>query len=242
MTSRFRIVRAASRIPAYTLVTLLALFISVSSASAQPSADPSGHWEGSIVAPFGEIPIALDIARRDGQVIATYSRMDGSINGFPLSDVELTGNNLKLSLKANGGGVFHGTVRSATISGSFAAFAGTADFSVKRTGEARMAAPVVGGAISKALEGTWTAHLAAGTDSTNFTMTLASNPDGTSTGIVADDHGAAVPVKAAQDGAQVSLGIPAAHGSFSGTLSGDVIEGTYVEGALKAPLTFTRAR
>jgi len=42
-------------------------------------------------------------------------------------------------------------------------------------------------------------------------MTLANHADGTATGTIADDHGVDVPVKIAQDGARVTIEIPAAH-------------------------------
>jgi hypothetical protein len=234
MTTRFRALVAP--VAALALVVLLA-----SAAAAQP-ADPSGHWEGAITAPLGEIPIALDLARRDGTVVATFSRQDGSVTGFPLSDVEVKGSEVKMTLKANGGGTMRASIASGQMTGSFAAFAGTVPFAVTRTGEARFAAPLISTAISKALEGTWTARLAAGPDSTTFRMTLANQPDGTAVGRMADDHGVEVPVKLTQDDARVTLEIPSAHGSFTGTLNteGTEISGTYVEGPLTAPVTFNR--
>ena len=130
------------------------------------------------------------------------------------------------------------------MTGSFAAFAGTVPFAVTRTGEARFAAPLINTAISKTLEGTWTARLAAGADSTTFRMTLANQPDGTAIGRMADDHGVEVPLKFAQDGARVTIEIPSAHGTFAGTLNaeGTEVSGTYVEGPVNVPVTFNRVR
>jgi hypothetical protein len=225
------------------LVALVLLAATARQAAAQAT-DPSGHWEGAIVAPFGEIPIALDIARRDGRLVATFSRQDGSISGFPLSEVELTGSELKMTLKANGGGVMRASIAGTEMNGSFAAFAGTAPFAVKRTGDARFAAAPVNKAISTTLEGTWTARLAAGADSVTFRMTLRNDSDGTAAAVMADDHGVEVPLKVIQEGAKVTIEIPTAHGSFSGTLNaeGTVLEGNYVEGALNAPVVFSRAK
>ena len=42
------------RIPASTLVVSLLAF-NPSSAAAQSTADPTGHWEGTITAPMGEL-------------------------------------------------------------------------------------------------------------------------------------------------------------------------------------------
>ena len=128
------------------------------------------------------------------------------------------------------------------MTGSFAAFAGTAPFTVTRLGDARFATPLVNKPISKSLEGTWTTRFALGADATTFRMTLANHVDGTATGTIADDNGVDVPVKITQDGARVTIEIPAAHSTFTGTLNADVtaIEGNYVEGALNALVIFTK--
>jgi hypothetical protein len=222
----------------------LVLFTVATPSRAQSSGAPSGHWEGAIAAPFGEIPIALDIARRDGTVMATFSRQDGSVSGFPLSDVELSGSDLKMTLKANGGGTLRASITGTQMTGSFAAFAGTVPFAVTRTGEARFAAALVNKAVSNTLEGTWSARLAAGADSTTFRMTLVNHPDGTATGTIADEHNVEVSLKVTQDGMTVMLEIPSARGTYTGTLNADgtAIEGNYVEGALNTPMTFVRAK
>jgi hypothetical protein len=223
------------------VVTLVA---GTARAATAQAVDPSGHWDGVITAPFGEIPIALDIARRDGTLVATFSRGDGSVTGFPLSDVELNGSELKMTLKASGGGTIRVTIAGSQMTGAFAAFAGTADFAVRRTGEARFAPPPVNKAVSETLEGTWTARLAAGADAATFRITLRNNPDRTATATMADDHGVEVPVKVEQEGTKVTIDIPTAHSTFTGTINSQAtaIEGNYVEGALNAPVTFRRAR
>lgn len=231
--------------PIRSLLIVVAALVAVTARqAAAQTVDPSGHWEGSITAPFGEIPIALDIARRDSLLVATFSRQDGSVSGFPLSEVELSGSELKMTLKASGGGVMRASIAGTEMNGSFAAFAGTAPFAVKRTGEARFAAAPVNKAISKALEGTWTARVAAGADSTTFRMTLANRGDGTATATIADDNGVEVPLKVTEDGATVTIEIPTAHGSFIGTITaeGTAIDGNYVEGALNTPTRFVRAQ
>lgn len=213
--------------------------------SAQSNADPSGHWEGSIRAPFGEIPITLDLWRdATGQVAAAFSRADGSISGFPLTNVELDGTELRLELKANGGGIFRGSLADGTLMGTFAAFAGTVPFDVRRTGEPQIVKAPENTAISARLEGTWTARLSAGSDQLTFTMTLANTGTGTSTAVIADDHGVNVPLKITENGARVAFEIISARGTFIGTLNENATEiaGNYVEGPVNAPLTFSRVR
>ena len=217
----------------------------VAPAAAQSNADPSGHWEGSIRAPFGEIPISLDVWRdATGHVAAAFSRGDGSLTGFPLTNVELNGNDLRLELKANGGGIFRGSLANGTLMGTFAAFAGTVPFDVKRTGDPQIVTVPVNSAISKRLEGTWTARLAAGSEQVTFTMTLANTGTGSATAVIADDHGVNVPLKLSEEGARVAFEIISARGTFTGTMNegGTEINGTYVEGPLNAPVTFKRVR
>ena len=228
------------------LACLLVLAAAVTApASAQSNPDPSGHWEGSIRAPFGEIPIALDLWRdATGQVAAAFSRGDGSISGFPLTSVELKGAELRLELKASGGGIFRGSLVNGTLMGTFAAFAGTVPFDVKRTGEPQIVKAPENAAISKRLEGMWTARLAVGADQMTFTMTLANTGTGTATAVIADDHGVNVPLKITEDGPHVSFEIISARGTFTGTLNDGASEitGTYVEGPLNASATFKRVR
>jgi len=225
--------------------SLVLAVIVVTPAAAQSDADPSGHWDGSIRAPFGDIPIALDVWRDEaGRVAAAFSRGDGSISRFPLSNVELNGNDLRLELRADGGGIFRGTLANGKLMGTFAAFAGTVPFDLTRTGDARVAQAPVNTAISKRLEGTWMARLAAGSEQTTFTMTLANTGTGTATAVIADDHGVNVPLQFSEDGAHVSFEIISARGTFTGTLNeaGTEITGTYIEGRVNAPVTFSRVR
>ena len=143
--------------------SLVLVVVVAAPTAAQSNFDPSGHWAGVIRAPFGDIPIALDLWRDPaGQLAAAYSRGDGSITGFPLSGVELKGNDLRLELKANGGGIFRGSLANGTLTGTFAAFAGTVAFEVTRTGEPQIVKPLQNAAISRALEGTWTGQPGSG--------------------------------------------------------------------------------
>jgi hypothetical protein len=224
------------------LAAVLALTAPVVALAQTP--DPTGHWEGSISAPFGEIPIALDIARKEGALIALYSRSDGAVAGFPLSNPQQEGTALKLTLEANGGGTFNGTLEGTTYHGLFNASAGSVPFALTRTGQARMPTITASRAVSAALEGTWIAGASLGGERLTLTMTLKNNADGTVAAAIADDHGVFVPITIAQDGARVAIEVPAAHSSFTGTLTsnGSVVEGTYVEGSLKAPLAFAKQR
>ena len=57
---------------------------------AQTAADPSGHWEGAIHAPFGEINLEVDLAKNaEGVFAATYGNPKDNLKGFPLANVAI---------------------------------------------------------------------------------------------------------------------------------------------------------
>ena len=79
--------------------------------------DPSGHWTGAIHIPAyngasaREIGIDVDIANAAGGGLeATFGQPAQHIKGLPLGKVALDGNAISFELKANGGGLFKGTV------------------------------------------------------------------------------------------------------------------------------------
>src|SRR5262245_65751700 len=75
--------------------TLLAAALTLAFApalAAQPAADPSGHWEGTLQAPAMAVPFAIDLARNDqGQLAGTISLPAERISGLPLLKVAVDG-------------------------------------------------------------------------------------------------------------------------------------------------------
>src|SRR5205085_6949486 len=70
------------------LVSLFLFFVSVA-AVAQPAADPSGHWEGTIHAGTKDVAIEVDLAKRaKGDLAGTFGNPAESGHGFPLSNVK----------------------------------------------------------------------------------------------------------------------------------------------------------
>jgi len=228
--------------------TLLAAAITVAFApplAAQPAADPSGHWEGTLQAPAMEVPFAIDLAKNDqGQLAGTLSLPVEHILGLPLLKVTVDGAAVSFYARAdqplNGALSADGT----TITGDYFAEGATVPFSLTRRGAAKIDPPVTSQAIAAALEGTWNAVIATNGLEVHVVLTLANIGDGRSTAYIVnlDQGGLRLPLAVSQSGASVTLTSTVVPSSFSGALSdaGD-LAGTFTQGNLSIPVTFHRA-
>src|SRR6188472_1350914 len=112
-------------------------------AVAQTPADPTGHWEGTITAPMGQIDFEIDVTRdASNTLIATYGQKATGVRGLPLTQVAIEGRAFTFVLfnGGPGGGSFKGDVLpdGKTISGEVRATMGSAPFMLYRTGPAIM--------------------------------------------------------------------------------------------------------
>jgi hypothetical protein len=167
------------------------------------------------------------------------------IEGLPLS-LSMEGSVIKFAARADQplAGVLSNDGQ--TISGDYQVAGFVLPFTLRRTGEPRVALPPASAPIDKALEGTWTGALSSGGASLRVVLTLLNQPDGTATGtmVVVDQGNLRLPVTFRQEGSGVTIDIKAVGATFSGTLSGEGAElsGTYQQGSITAPLAFQRAR
>lgn len=219
---------------------------------AQAAPDPSGHWTGAIHVPAyngaspREIGIDIDIAKSAGGALdATFSQAAQNIKGLPLGKVTLDGRSVSFELRANGGGLFKGTLADAkTMTGEFVTSEGgyTIPFDLARTGDAQIAAPPRSAAIGKELEGTWNGIVEFEGKQERLVLTLANQPDGTAAGTIHDLDGSNVdiPIAVTQKAANVTVEVPSVSASFTGVLNGNQLAGTWNQGPLSVPLTFTR--
>ena len=106
---------------------------------------------------------------------------------------------------------------------------------------ASLATPVMSQTIN-GLDGDWDGVLTVPGGAKLRLALHVESPDGAQAAILTsvDQGNVKMPVtKISRDGAAVTLEIPAVHGSFKGTLSGDTFAGIWNQGA-PLPLTFTR--
>jgi hypothetical protein len=220
---------------------------------AQTAGDPSGHWTGSIhVPPINgaagkEIAIEIDLSRSQaGTPVATFSQPDQSLKGLPMSKVAFDGRSVTFELKVNGGGLFNGTLADATsMTGEFVTTEGgyKIPFNLTRTGDARIAPAPKGSRISTELEGTWNGTIDAGDKQERLILKMANQADGTSSGTILDQDGSNVeiPIAITQKASDVTIEVTAVGGSFAAVLTGGTeLTGTWTQGPLSLPLTFTR--
>jgi hypothetical protein len=228
---------------------LAALLLSpLPSLRAQTAADPSGHWEGAVNAPFGELGMEVDLAKNSkGDIAGTYTNLQGNLRGFPLSSVVVEGKSVRFVLKAgSGGGTFDGVLsaEATSISGDFLIGGNYVPFNLHRTGDARIEATSKSPAISKEMEGAWNGTLEVSGTKMRLELTMLNEPDGTSTGTVDLDGGLTIPIAAIrQKASDLTFELKSVGASFSGVLNRErtAIAGTYTEGSLTTPLNFQRA-
>jgi hypothetical protein len=226
------------------------LLSSVTSVLAQTPVDPTGHWEGAITAPFGEVVIEIDLARSaKGEIMGTFGNPAQNLRGFPLSQIVVDGRAIGFALKPSGGGggSFQGILLTdgKSMTGDFATPMGTVAFNLTRTGEARFEAAPRNAPITSALEGTWTGTLSAGGKEIRLVLRMANQADGTASGVIVDPaQGVEVSLGLTVNGSTLTLNATPLKGNFfSGVLNqtGTELAGTYTEGSLTLPLIFKRS-
>jgi len=217
--------------------------------AAQSPADPTGHWEGTITAPMGQIDFEIDVTRdASNTLIATYGQKATGVRGLPLTQVAIEGRAFTFVLfnGGPGGGSFKGDVLAdgKTISGEVRATMGSAPFMLYRTGAAAMLPKVTNATVSKGLEGRWTGSLDAGGTKVGLILAIANRPDGSASVLIAQEIRPDVQIDASlkENGTGVSFDVPATSATWAGTLDGDSLKGTWTQPGGSLPLTFTRSK
>lgn len=232
-----------------TRIMLVVSLLLVHAAAHAQTVDPSGHWEGVITIPGGEIPFEVDVATDErGKLIATYSRPENNLTGLPLANVSLEGRAFTFELTVDGGVKFFGTLLAdgKTITGDVTARIGNAPFSMSRTGHAQIAPPPKNAAVGKDFEGTWNGTLALQGTNLRLVLRMVNRADGTATATIVsiDQGGIEFPLALTQKASGLTLNTPAIGGDFfSGELNAaGEFAGTFSQGPLTAPLTFVREK
>jgi len=234
----------------YTRSVLAAVMFAavVGIANAQPAVDPSGHWEGSIQVPEMPVKVEVDLARNSrGELSGTFTKTQ-RLNGLPLTNLAIDNRAVTFQIKGSPAGerLFKGDVSEdgLSITGSFAQAGYSMPFTLTRTGDAKIEAAPKSAPIGKALEGTWNGTLEVNGVQRQLVLTLANQPDGTSTGSFLNvEEGLEIPIATiTQTASSVTLEIKAVAGGYTGVLNGEGTEltGTLTQGSATLPLTFRR--
>lgn len=131
------------------------------------------------------------------------------------------------------------------IAGEFITTAGgyAIPFNLARTGEAQLTATPKSAAIAQELKGTWNGTVEFEGKKERLVLKLANRADGSAAGTILDLDGSNVeiPIGMTQKAASVTIEVAAVSASFTGVLNGSELTGTWNQGPLTLPLTFTRA-
>jgi hypothetical protein len=232
--------------PRRTLVIAALLFLPASSLIAQPAADPSGHWEGSIqVQPNVEMKVEVDLARNaKGEFTGTFGQPAQEVKGIPLSTVAVDKRSVRFVVK--GGpepATFQGTLSAdgKAMSGDVDQAGHSVHFSLTRTGNARIAPAPKSPPIGKELEGTWNGTLAVNGGQMRIIVKMANHPDGTATGTIVspDGSGVEIPIAITHKASSVTVSVESVGATFVGVLNpaGTELVGTWTQGPSALPLT-----
>jgi hypothetical protein len=232
------------------LVAVMLLLVPPPSLRAQPAADPSGHWEGTVHAPNMEVKIEIDLAKNNkGELAGTFGNLEQNVKSLPLSSFAVDGQSIRFQIKgAPGERTFQGTLSAdgQSLSGDYTQAGHAMPFTLSRTGDPRIEAPVRSAAIAKELEGTWNGTLDVNGTRRRLVLAMSNQPDGTVTGsIVNVDEGLEIPITTiTQRASGVALDLKAVGGSYTGALNAEGTElvGTWTQGTATLPLKFQRAK
>jgi len=224
---------------------IAATLLSAPALVAQTNADPSGHWDGAISGPGGDLPFAIDLVKNaKGGLEGAVSIPAQNIQGLPLTG---SVNGKLIQFQARDDQPFYGQLSDdgKSLSGNLSASGEQVPMTMTRHGDAKLVAPEKSPAIGKELEGTWNGLVDTPLGQLHVIMTLTNQLDGTSTGSIVnvDEGGLRIPVVIVQSGSKVTIALKAVGSSFTGTLNPEATElaGTYTEGSHSIPLSFERA-
>src|SRR5215475_11046188 len=118
--------------------------------------DPTGHYEGVISSPAGEMALQIDLTKSaKGDMAGTLTIPTQKLKGFPLTNVVVKGQDVSFDIATSGGGYYRGELEGNKISGEFSTQMGPFPLDLDRTGDARRYDLPPSARITKELEGVW---------------------------------------------------------------------------------------
>jgi hypothetical protein len=222
----------------------VALLLTASTAGAQSSIDPSGHWKGTIEVPNNPTTFEIDLARTGkAELTGTFTASDAL--RVPLLKVTLEGQHLSFSGRSDQPFQAELVGNGTSMSGTATVSGFSLPFSMTRTGDASLEAQPTFPAVTKELAGVWRGTLAAVGRDLRLLMTIRNQEDGTATGrlISVDDGGMTLYIVVSQQGSSITAESRGIVSAFVGTLNsaGTELMGTWSQRGMSLPLSFTRA-
>jgi len=92
-----------------------------SATSMAPGSEFLGHWEGNVETPMTKLSIKVDLARQDTTWTGTMDSPQQGVNGIPLADIYIHGNEAQFAIKdVPGNPLFKGKLEAGKITGTLA--------------------------------------------------------------------------------------------------------------------------
>ena len=228
------------------VVLVLAALLLCAPATYAQSADPSGHWVGTVDMPAMEVGVEVDfIKSASGLFAGTLSTPSQKLLGLPLSRVDVNGTSITFAARTDQR--FAGALSpdGSTISGAYSMEDYLFRFTLTRRGPAKIYPLHTSPPITKDLEGTWNGTVAVNGSWMRVGLNLANDASGRSTGTLTnlDEGSLVIPVATiTQKGSKVTLAFDVVEGSYAVTLNADHTEltGTWTQGVSSGPITLRR--
>jgi hypothetical protein len=233
---------------ATSLAAALAFVAITSGALAQSASKAAGHWEGTVQYGNPALSFAIDISKdASGAWVGSFSVPGSTTAGVPLTNI--TANELRLTFSINVGDVatFDGNFNAdgTMISGQASNSQGSASFDMKRTADAKVAAPPPPSSpLPKEFEGRWEGAIEAGGAKLRIAIKLSTGADGkAAASLISVDQGgqefAATTVTV--DGKKLNIEVRSISGTYAGTLGDNgEIAGDWAQGPQHFALTLKK--
>jgi len=200
-----------------------------------------GRWLGALEVQGTKLRIAFDVKMEDGSLTGSMDSLDQNAFGIPIT-VTATDETVVFVCDAVKGR-FEGSRQDDALVGHWSQGPGKLPMKLERVAEGQ-AAPAgleVTAAQAEMLVGSWFGKLNAGGAMLRLVLNIEKAPDGSLTASLdSPDQGAkGIPAKLVTVGEEIVWKVPVVNGTYTGTLEGDTMRGTWNQGA-DLPLDLTR--
>jgi hypothetical protein len=231
------------------VIVALALTMIGARADAQAAAKAAGHWEGTVQYGSPPLSFAVDLSKdATGAWVGSFSVPGSTTTGVPLTNITVTDARVTFSINLGDVATFDGNFNAdgTVLSGQASNSQGSASFDMKRTADAKVAAPPPpSSALPKEFEGRWEGALDAGGTKLRIAIKLSTGADGkAAASLISIDQGgqefAATTVTV--DGKKLSVEVRSISGMYIGTLgdNGEIV-GDWAQGPQHFALTLKKA-
>jgi hypothetical protein len=214
--------------------------------SAQVTAGPAGHWEGTIQVPGQELIVVIDLSGTGDTWEGAIGIPAQGLKAFPLAEILVNESSVSFAMKGVPGEPrFRGTLSpdAKALSGEFSQGGASLPFALTRTGPAVIEQVPASTAVTKDLEGSWEGGVDVDGTALRLVVTLTNHEGGPATAVLVsvDQGGATIPVTAVvQKDAHLTLQVRPVSGDYEGDLADGKLTGTWTQGPRSFPLVLQR--